>query len=551
VRIYNATTGQHLHTHTDHTRAVRAVAFANLPDGTTLLATGSNDNTVRIYNATTGQHLHTHTDHTGTVRAVAFADLPDGTTLLATASDDRTARIYNATTGQHLHTREHIGVVHSVALTVLPDGTALFATDSSTEIPDTRPTLSRISLVPHTQPSASESPQRRLNVATLAAARTGLAIAAADGLSVPLCLVLDILTLTGATARAKSLEILADHPGIVRLRRLGWPVRARVGIMALLLADMEPAARFRAPAASSSQLDQALRVALANSTGPPIIEPIPLAALTANADTINDQLIAMLEIIGPEAVATDPLLPLRLRHLAAMMPTLDRRLRAAVDARPDQEGSGTRSASTGVGLVGVARRGSLRSMLSTQLALPPDMLAVRLARDEVLYRLSRQPATPRLRDLAIVLDTTPPTFGPAESVLRSVVHGLVTALWRNGRQPTLVTLGDPNYPLVIRTRTDLLAVWTIRSLDAPRLEDAMQVALRLPVDTTVVLTTDELASEHRLRASPDRRLVTVALADGSSRRAGGPHHHRLRSRSAASEVHRVIEAVLAPTTGSD
>ncbi|HEX6523056.1 MAG TPA: pentapeptide repeat-containing protein [Streptosporangiaceae bacterium] len=118
VRIWDAVTGEHLHTLVGHTDWVQVVAYR--PDGTRL-ATAGDDDTVRIWDAVTGEHLQTLVGHSGIVHSVAYH--PDGTRL-ATASDDGTVRIWDAVTGEDLHTLTgHTGWVRSVAYQ--PDGTRL------------------------------------------------------------------------------------------------------------------------------------------------------------------------------------------------------------------------------------------------------------------------------------------------------------------------------------------------------------------------------------------------------------------------------------------
>jgi WD40 repeat protein len=74
-----------------------------LPDGRTLLATGSIDQWVRLWDPTTrtpvGDLL---TRHTGRVSAVAAVPLPDGRTLLATGSQDGTVRLWDPASGAGL-----------------------------------------------------------------------------------------------------------------------------------------------------------------------------------------------------------------------------------------------------------------------------------------------------------------------------------------------------------------------------------------------------------------------------------------------------------------
>ncbi|WP_255353347.1 hypothetical protein, partial [Nocardia sp. NRRL S-836] len=67
--MWDATTGQPIHTLTGHTERVRSVAWS--PDNTRIL-TGSTD-TARIWDATTGQPIHTLTGHTERVRSVAWS----------------------------------------------------------------------------------------------------------------------------------------------------------------------------------------------------------------------------------------------------------------------------------------------------------------------------------------------------------------------------------------------------------------------------------------------------------------------------------------------
>ncbi|KAL4733371.1 WD40-repeat-containing domain protein [Aspergillus similis] len=110
VRLWDPSTGQHLHTLEGHTLLVSTVAFSR---DVKMLASASHDQTVRLWDPSTGQHLHTLEGHTGWVNAVAFSQ--DGT-MLASASDDQTVRLWNSSTGQHLHTLEgHTESVYVVA----------------------------------------------------------------------------------------------------------------------------------------------------------------------------------------------------------------------------------------------------------------------------------------------------------------------------------------------------------------------------------------------------------------------------------------------------
>jgi WD40 repeat protein len=77
-----------------HDGVVRKAVFS--PDGK-VVATASGDHNGRLWDARTGQLLHSLIGHTGEVKSIAFS--PDGR-LVATASDDQTAKIWNAASGE-------------------------------------------------------------------------------------------------------------------------------------------------------------------------------------------------------------------------------------------------------------------------------------------------------------------------------------------------------------------------------------------------------------------------------------------------------------------
>lgn len=72
-----------------HSEAVNAIAFS--PDSS-LLASGSKDNTIRVWDVASGHCTGTLTGHTGEVRSVAFSP---GGARLASGSWDTTVRVWN------------------------------------------------------------------------------------------------------------------------------------------------------------------------------------------------------------------------------------------------------------------------------------------------------------------------------------------------------------------------------------------------------------------------------------------------------------------------
>ncbi|HUF00163.1 MAG TPA: protein kinase, partial [Anaerolineales bacterium] len=111
AKIFEAATGQEVHTLNGHSNWIYGVAFS--PDDTYAL-TGSIDNTAILWDVDTGQEVYTIRGHSSSVRSVAFS--PDGKYIL-TGSADRTARLWEVATGQEVRSwRGHMHRVLSVAI---------------------------------------------------------------------------------------------------------------------------------------------------------------------------------------------------------------------------------------------------------------------------------------------------------------------------------------------------------------------------------------------------------------------------------------------------
>ena len=94
IWLYDAHTGKELSLLTGHTERVFTVAFS--PDGS-IIASGSQDNSVMLWNAITGKHKQTLIGHENIVTRVAFN--PKGN-ILASASFDSTVRLWDVRTGK-------------------------------------------------------------------------------------------------------------------------------------------------------------------------------------------------------------------------------------------------------------------------------------------------------------------------------------------------------------------------------------------------------------------------------------------------------------------
>jgi hypothetical protein len=255
-------------------------------------------------------------------------------------------------------------------------------------------------------------------------------------------------------------------------------------------------------------------------------------------------------VVGPGAVAADPVLPLRLQHGAGSVPALSgpqRALlewsgaRAVVPAR-------TRNASTapGPGLTGVSRRGQLTNLLPSQLVLPPDMLVHRFADRSLLYRLHETETQPPVESVRILLDTSPPTFGSVGVALRIVVQAIVTTLWAARRVPTLVYLDQPGLEVVVGKPSDLGAAWTHQSLEPVDLGPVL-VGVQRAGQPSVLLTQHRLVADHRIVASAQLRVVTAQLpGDDPEVGVDPPFHAHLTAEPTKAQLAAAVRTALAP-----
>jgi WD40 repeat protein/3',5'-cyclic AMP phosphodiesterase CpdA/type II secretory pathway predicted ATPase ExeA len=107
-----------------------ALAFGELPDGSTILATGAEDGMVRLWDLRTRERIASLGGHNNEIHTLAFAEPTSDGTLLASGSDDGIVRTWNAQGGRQLATVTGTGDtrLQALALGTLADGGHALAT---------------------------------------------------------------------------------------------------------------------------------------------------------------------------------------------------------------------------------------------------------------------------------------------------------------------------------------------------------------------------------------------------------------------------------------
>jgi WD40 repeat protein len=594
VRIWDPQTGRRLHTLTGHTNWIRSVAWSTDPKGP-LLASAGDDGVAKIWDPQTGRCLQTLAGHTSTIFSVAWSPHPQHP-LVATASGDRTVRIWDPETGRRVHLLEgHADWVRAVVwspdplrpllVTAANDGRIrIWNADTGSPLesleiggwiesvhwspPPHHPRLAiggdsgtRIFDVTVARDESEQPDSRILSTSSkLSDAVYGTLALGGNGLWVPLGLLADLVTLTGSVTRPgvhlnnPGLRQLSEHLGVVRLRSLDWPSAARIALAALLVSATPREETFTAPDGAVGELRDALTSALRTLPAATVVPIAPtLSNLESAADTITDKTSTLLMILGPQACAADPTLPLRLLHHAASLPELAARHAALLAADHDSDQGSKRSSamsmSKAAGVSGIARHGTLHNALLTQIALPEPLPILRHAHGELLHHAHTAHDPPAASPLTLVLDTTPPTFGPCEAVLRLVAYLAAVATRRAGHQPTLITLTHPRHPRVLTDPSDLAALWTSRTLAPPDLVAALQAAATTSTHPVVVLTTSYTAHHHVVQGDliPSSRMQLVTTSTATTVPApppGGPHHHLVAVDATAHRIKTLVHTLV-------
>ncbi|WIM99423.1 hypothetical protein ACTOB_003074 [Actinoplanes oblitus] len=546
VRVTNAENGELVANLRGHRGPVSAVAMAVLPDGRPVVASGGIDGDIRISYARTGGIRHTVNDG-APIHDLAMVTV-GATPLLISCGENPGGEVWDPGSGQHLVQLDGSSSLYSVAALAAPDGTVTVVAGGVT-----RQVLEWKLAVTGARPAAEQEfdEAEPVNV-RLRACAVGLSVLSEYDLNPPLSLLADLVTLTGGGRVADpALAPIAESQGLARLRDLHWSTPGRVGLAALLLADLPADPAFVPPAGGTAERLETLLAALWSGPAPHQAPPVPYPALAAAAHGVDEQLLSLLAVLGENAVAADPTLAVRLRHRASAFPELGRRQRLLLaemvrhPRRNSRSRAGLRVYSPTTD--GISRRGRLPHLLPTQLALPREPFAIRYARQELLYRLHEDDADPVLPSVTIVLDTTPATFGPVETVLRTAGHVVATTLWESGRAPMLVCLDRPEHAVSLDEPTDLTALWTTRTLRPPDLARALATATAQRPPVTALLTQHHLIRDQQVVPGPQLRVLSAYLpADPPPRGTAGRYHAHLGPHPSSEELAAAVAVLLAP-----
>ena len=400
-------------------------------------------------------------------------------------------------------------------------------------------------------PGRGLDPERRDVLARLAAA------AAESGSAVSLDRLSALLELFESSS-----EHGDDLPrAVAAVRELRWPARALIGLAVLAADSLTEAPLVRAPrdaahGALVEAADAALSTPRASATdaAPP---RAPLSAeLAAAPAALDGRTLALLRLVGPWAVAADPLLPARLRglHLDLLPPNPHDRTLSGLRVPWSEAGGGVEGAIGGDGLAGLARRGPVRAQVSSQLARDPDLLALRAVRGELMYRTWRTTLPARVRPVISILDDTAAAADPVGLHLRLVAHLVAVAMLALGLTADVLTLAGDGRAAAITDETQLEGIWapvSVQRADLPRaLRQADAAAARWSAEPGPAPRIALLTHEHRQvpQATPGGRALDVVRAryPTTRRPAADTGPWILSAAPTASQLRAVVLRLLGP-----
>jgi ATP-dependent Clp protease ATP-binding subunit ClpC len=438
------------------------------------LAAGDAANRIHIWSTYTWETVLTWTAHAEAHYLSCLAWSPDGRLLASGAYGDTAICVWDATDGREL-VRFIGGERYAWRLAWSPNGAFLASKHGGAicRLWDTRKLLD----VSHRQFIATYDHPLSRDLRNLPAA---LAKLHRLRLYPPLSLLRDLLRLTGGHFAEGTLSSLASHSGLRRLIGLNWPVAARVGLVALLVRKLTFNAWTPPPGVSPQALSFALTQALAGEVIEPQAPIPPLAALWQTADSIDDRLLGLLAVLGPEAVAAEPGLPLGLLHRLPYLPSLNVRQRRLLGLRLWTDSKGfALSSGAGGERAGITRYGKLNDLLPSQLGLPAAVLWGRYYRQELLYRACVGPEPPCPRPTVLIMDASPPCFGPVEFTTRLAAHVIANALLQARLPAVLVTTEKTGSICTLEEPSHLVDIWMARHLEPVNVVRTLNIAQTL------------------------------------------------------------------------
>jgi hypothetical protein len=295
-------------------------------------------------------------------------------------------------------------------------------------------------------------------------------------------------------------------------------------------------------------LRAALERALEDAPAPARRYPPPIAELIAELDRVDDSVLVLASVLGPDAVAAEPGLLARVRGQSLAGWSLAPRQRTLIGLRAALQPDGS---SQGHGLggtrAGIARNGQLPALLPSQLALPRMVLVAKKSRDELLYRTRMGDLSLAAQPMVLLLDDTPATFGAVGVTLRFVANLLAGLAIRRHRRCALIPLGTPRLEF-LNEPADLVHVWAEGTVERPDLVTALAVAGSAAAQLSdsldglprlVVLTHPYLACPVR----PGLHIVRVRYP-GVPAEDPAPRTHMLAHDAGPEEIHEVIADIL-------
>ncbi len=323
----------------------------------------------------------------------------------------------------------------------------------------------------------------------------------------------------------KTVAGLTDHPCLKRLAGLGLTKPALFAVIAAILRQLPLDDWQPPPGATPAQLEQALRHALSGEVMPPQAPPLPVAAIKAALDRWDDRFFFLINLLGSERLAAEPGLLLRFLDAAPRLPELNVLQQQQLLCRlGGDDGRGGSARGVGGERSGIRPRGDFHSLLPSQHALPEQVQTIYHLRGELLYRARTGTVPPKLRPTVILLDISPPTFGPVEKITRSAAHIVAASLMERNIPAVLVTTEAVPIVLELRNTSDLITLWTRRSPAPAAPDTALRTAYAAAyhlndgaVDPIVLFLTHAWFSSKTLGAEHNPRTLFAAYPNQTGR----------------------------------